>query len=307
MAGKGPNLIRKYVWLVDTINRNQKISFDDLNKQWRENEDLSGGTDLPKRTFENRRKAIEEMFDINIENERCDEYRYYIENSDDLNNGGLRSWIINTFCVSNTLLGSQSVKDRILLEYVPSGQAYLQTIIEAMKENRVLNMTYHSFWKDKEGNYDVHPYCVKLFRQRWYMVAQGTYHDEPRIYALDRIQELNVKDETFELPKDWDANEYFDGSYGIITNPHEEKQIVKIKVSASQANYIRSLKIHESQEEVECNEEYSIFTFFLRPELDFQQELLKNGEDVEVIEPQWFRNEIGEKIKRMWDKYKRKK
>ncbi len=303
MAGKGPNLIRKYVWLVDTINRNQKISFDDLNKKWRENVDLSGGADLPKRTFENWRKAIEEMFDINIENERCDEYRYYIENSDDLNNGGLRSWIINTFCVSNTLLGSQTIKDRILLEYVPSGQAYLQTIIEAMKENRVLNMTYQGFWKDKEGNYDVRPYCVKLFRQRWYMVAQGTYHDEPRIYALDRIQELNVKDETFELPKDWDANEYFDGSYGIITNPHEEKQLVKIKVSASQANYIRSLKIHESQEEVERNEEYSIFTFFLRPELDFQQELLKNGEDVEVLEPQWFRKDIGEKIKRMCDKY----
>ncbi len=115
MAGKGPNLIRKYVWLVDTINRNQKISFDDLNKKWKGNVDLSGGADLPKRTFENWRKAIEEMFDINIENERCDEYRYYIENSDDLNNGGLRSWIINTFCVSNTLLGSQSVKDRILL------------------------------------------------------------------------------------------------------------------------------------------------------------------------------------------------
>ena len=303
MAGKGPNLIRKYVWLVDTINRNQKISFDDLNKKWKGNVDLSGGADLPKRTFENWRKAIEEMFDINIENERCDEYCYYIENSDDLDNGGLRSWIINTFCVSNTLLGSQTIKDRILLEYVPSGQAYLQTIIEAMKENRVLNMTYHSYWKDKEGNYDVHPYCVKLFRQRWYMVAQGTYHDEPRIYALDRIQELNVKDETFELPKDWDANEYFDGSYGIITNPHEEKQEVKIKVSASQANYIRSLKIHESQEEVERNEEYSIFTFFLRPELDFQQELLKNGEDVEVLEPQWFRNDIGEKIKRMCDKY----
>ena len=308
MAGKGPNLIRKYVWLVDTINRSQKISFDDLNKKWKGNVDLSGGADLPKRTFENWRKTIEEMFDINIENERCDEYRYYIENREDLNNGGLRSWIINTFCVSNTLLCSQTIKDRILLEYVPSGQAYLQTIIEAMKENHVLNMTYHSFWKDKEGNYDVHPYCVKLFRQRWYMVAQGTYHDgEPRIYALDRIQELTVKNETFEMPKDWDAKEYFDGCFGIITDQQVEKQVIKIKVSASQANYIRSLKIHESQEEVERNEEYSIFTFFLRPQFDFQQELLKNGEGIEVLEPLWFRNEIGEKIKKMWDKYKKKK
>ena len=81
-------------------------------------------------------------------------------------------------------------------------------------------------------------------------------------------------------------------------------QPVKLKVSAGQANYIRDLKIHESQEEIERNEEYSVFTFNLRPEFDFQQEILKNGEEVEVLEPQRLREEIAGKIKRMSDSYK---
>lgn len=305
---KGQSLISKYVWVIDNIYRRRKISFKELNERWIHDTDISRGLDIPKRTFDNWRYAIWDLFHIEIVNENRGEYRYYIKNEGDINDGELRSWLYNTLCVSNAVASSQSVKDRILLEYVPSGQLYLQTIIEAMKENRVLNMTYHSFWKDEEKIYDVQPYCVKLFHQRWYMVAQGTYHDgEPRIYALDRIQELTVKDETFEMPKDWDAKEYFDGCFGIITDQQVEKQIIKIKASAGQANYIRSLKIHESQEEVERNEEYSIFTFFLRPQFDFQQELLKNGEGIEVLEPLWLRNEIGEKIKKMWDKYKRKK
>ena len=180
-----------------------------------------------------------------------------------------------------------------------------------MKENHVLNMTYHSYWKDEENNFDVQPYCVKLFRQRWYMVARSTYsyyyEKGPRIYSLDRIKYLHTTDETFEMPKDWTAKDFFDGCFGIIAEQSVKIQPIKLKVSAGQANYIRDLKMHESQEEIERNEEYSIFTFNLRPEFDFQQELLWNGEDVEVLEPLWLRKEIASKIKRMWNKYKEDK
>jgi hypothetical protein len=88
------------------------------------------------------------------------------------------------------------------------------------------------------------------------------------------------------MPKDWDAEEYFDGFIGVLCYNDCNKETVKIKVSTSQANYLRSLKLHESQEEVERNEDYSIFTYFLRPTYDFIQELLWNGEEVEVLEPQ---------------------
>ena len=171
---RGQGLISKYVWVIETISRSKKISFKELNEKWRDN-DISHGAELPKRTFKNWCDAIWDMFGINIANEGRGEYRYYIENEEDLSGNGLRSWLYNTLCVSNALANSLSIKDRIVLEYVPSGQDYLQSIIEAMKENRVLNMTYHSYWKDEENNFDDQPYCVKLFRQHWYMVARSTY------------------------------------------------------------------------------------------------------------------------------------
>ena len=251
----------------------------------------------------------QQWFGINITNENRGEYRYYIENIEDISKNGLRSWLYNTFCVSNAIVNSQSIKDRILLEYVPSGQNFLQPIIEAMKENRVLNITYHSYWKDEENNFDVQPYCVKLFRQRWYLVARSTYsyyYDKgPRIYSLDRILDLHTTDETFELPKNWNAEDFFDSCFGIIADQRIKPQRVKLKVSAGQANYLRDLKLHETQEEPEKNEEYSIFTYYLRPSYDFIQELLWNGADVEVLEPLSLRQDIANIVEQLHKKYKK--
>jgi hypothetical protein len=305
-SDRGQSLITKYVWVIETIYRHKKISFKELNKLWLR-DDISRGVEIPKRTFDNWRYVIWDMFGINIVNENCREYRYYIENEEDISKNGLRSWLYNTFCVSNALADSQSIKDRILLEYVPSGQQYLLPIIEAMKENRVLNITYHSYWKNEEDNFDIQPYCVKLFRQRWYMVGRNTssHNDEkgPRIYSLDRICHLNKTDETFLMPKDWDVNEYFAGSFGIIVDHRIEPQTVRLKVSVGQANYIRDLMIHETQEEIVRDEEYSIFSYYLRPSFDFIQEILWNGEDMEVLEPLWLRKEMAGIIQRMCNKY----
>ena len=303
---RGQSLISKYVWVIETIHRKRKISFKELNERWLQ-DDISRGVEIPKRTFDNWRYVIWDMFGINIVNENRGEYRYYIENEEDISKNGLRSWLYNTFCVSNAIANSQSIKDRILLEYVPSGQEYLQPIIEAMKENRVINITYHSYWKNEENSFDVQPYCVKLFRQRWYLVARSTYtyyfEKGPRIYSLDRIHDLHKTEETFEIPKDWSPQKFFDGCFGIIANQGKKPEQVKLKVSAGQANYLRDLKLHGSQEEIERKEEYSIFKYMLCPEYDFIQEILWNGEDMEVLEPLWLRQEIAGKLKRMWKKY----
>ena len=303
---RGQSLITKYVWVIETIYRRRKISFKELNELWLR-DDISRGVEIPKRTFDNWRYVISDMFGITIANENRGEYRYYIDNEDDLRHNGLRSWLYNTLCVSNTLARSQSIKNRILLEYIPSGQEYLQPIIDAMKENRVLNITYHSYWMDEETSFDVQPYCVKLFRQRWFLVARITnpyyYEQGPRVYALDRIHDLYATGETFKMPKDWDAQEFFNGCFGITADQKIDIQTIKLKVTASQANYIRDLKLHESQEECERNDEYSIFTYHLRPTFDFIQELLWNGADMEVLEPLQLREEIARIINRMNSMY----
>lgn len=298
----------KYIWIIENILRTKKISFKELNELWLHDLDISRGEDIPKRTFDNWRYAIWDIFGINIVNENHGEYRYYIENEEDIVNNGLRSWLFNTFCVSNVLSGSLRIKDRIILEYVPSGQEYLQPIVEAMKSNNVVTIVYRSYLKNVERCFDVQPFCVKLYYRRWYLIARGIesyfYGQGPRVYALDRIVALVKKDETFDMPKNWDASGYFEGCFGITTDRKIPPQNVKLKVSASQANYMRDLKLHESQQEVERNQEFSIFTFFIRPGLEFQQEILRNGEYVEVLEPEWLRCEISGVIRRMLDKYK---
>ena len=78
---------------------------------------------------------------------------------------------------------------------------------------------------------------------------------------------------------------------------------VRLKVSALQANYLRSLPLHESQAETERNEDYSIFAMQIRPTWDFQQEILRNADEMEILEPLWLRKEIAGVVKRMWDRY----
>lgn len=297
------NLINKYVWLTETIYKSGPITFEEINEKWLD-QDMDDKP-IPLRTFHKWRIAAEEMFNLNIECERRGGYHYYIDNADEIKSGGLRNWLLNTISVSNLLMDSQSLKDRILLEDVPSGQNHLAIILEAMKTNTQLSITYQSYWRDESYTFDIYPFCVKLFKQRWYLVAFSPYYDKVMIYALDRIFNIKKLDgETFNIPEDFEPEEFFQDYYGIIAGTGRKVESVKLKVSAGQANYLRSLRLHESQEETERNDEYSIFTLQVRPTFDFIQELLWNGADVEVLSPAWLRDEVAAIVKRMWNHYK---
>ena len=295
------NLLGKYVWLVETIYRAGRITFGEINQKWLD--DDMDNREIPLRTFHKWRIAAEEMFGLVIECERKGGYHYYIGNVSEIENGGLRSWLLNSISVNNLLLDSQQIKDRILLEDVPSGVEYLPMVIEAMKTNTVLRMTYQSYWREDSHTFDVHPYCVKLFRQRWYLVALSPYYEQVMIYSLDRVFGLRKQKERFKMPKDFAPAAFFRHYYGVIAGTKTKVEKVKIKVSAGQANYLRSLRLHPTQEETERNDEYSIFTLRLCPEFDFMMELLSKGEDVEVLEPLWLRNEVAGKVRRLYAKY----
>ena len=298
------NLLNKYVWLVETIYKSNGINFEELNKKWLDSE-LSEGVELPQRTFHKWRVAVEEMFGLNIECDCKRNYRYYISDADEFKDGNIRRWLLNTISISNLLVGNQQMKDRILLESIPSGQEYLSDIITAMKKGQCLYMTYQSYWRDKSSTFEVEPYCVKLFKQRWYLVARNPYYDKMMIYSLDRIHHLEIlTDKRFKMPDAFHSAEYFEEYYGVTVDNQYDVERIKLKASAGQANYLRSLPLHHSQQEIEGGEDYSVFELNIRPTYDFLQEILRNGENVEVLEPLWLREEIAGMVQRLCDKYK---
>lgn len=299
------DLFDKYIWLVDTIHRAGRITLREINEKWALSP-LYDGADIPRRTFNNWKEAIQQAFDINIECRRTGGYHYYIENPEDLENSTTRSWLLNTFTVKNIISESKGIRDRILLENVPSGQKHLTPIIDAMQGNRWLKLLHGSYWHEEPLTYTVQPWCLKLFNQRWYVSGYCHERNAFRTFSLDRIQELTVLDTTFEYPKDFNPEEYFADFFGIITSSEISKETIRIKAYGLQVNYLRSLPLHQSQKEVEKDPaaEWAVFEYRLRPATDFVFELLKHGNQLEVLSPQWLREGIARDIQEMAARYK---
>jgi len=294
------NLFNRYIWLVDTINRAGQINFEDINKKWVRT-DWSEGQKIPLRTFHNHRNKIEELFDINID---CNGYNQYFIATDI--DDGLRKWLLNTFTVNNLIHESYSLKDRILFAETPSGQFFLSTIIEAMRDGVTMQFQYKPFWHSKVLNLEINPYCVKIFKQRWYVLGENTELNAMRIYSLDRIQSITATNTKFKIPKDFKADVYFENAYGIVVHPKIPACEVKIKVFDKSRNYIKTLPLHYSQQEVESNTEYSIFKYYIAPTKDFIKETLSYGDEIEVLSPEILREEIINRIEEINNLYKRK-
>lgn len=291
-------LFNRYVWLVDTIYRAGRLTYEEINERWTRSALNSAGEDLPLKTFHNHKNAIQQMFDINIECDRRGGYVYYIENAEDMEQGGVRSWLLNTFAVNNLINESHHLKRRILFEEIPSGQQFLTPIIEAMRDSLRIEMTYRSFWRGESSTFEVEPFCIKVFRQRWYLVAQNVGRGVVRVYGLDRIEALQITENQFKLPPEFDAQCFFEDSFGVIVDMEVPIERVRIRIAEMQRQYVRSLPLHASQQEIEIGEEESIFEYRLRPTIDFQQELLTNAVnaegEVEVLEPLWLRKRMQE-------------
>lgn len=156
------SLIQKYIWVVKTIHRAGRITLKELNEKWRNNVDLSRGEDLPRQTFDRWKGGILDMFGIVIECEAKGGYHYYIANPSVMDRGELRTWLLDTYGTAEALSNNLAIHDRILTEDIPSSQDFFTMVLEAMKENRVLEITHRAFTVNEAKTYLVEPYCVKL-------------------------------------------------------------------------------------------------------------------------------------------------
>ena len=294
------NLINRYVWLVDTINRYGRITLKDLNDAWLRSE-ISEGKPLARRTFFHYRDGVEEMFDINIV---CDKstFEYYIDDSGGENNTRLQSWLVDSASLSGMLSNAHDISDRIILENVPSAREHLPIIIDAMKQNRRIRFSYKSYTRSQPTDGIVlEPYFVKIFKQLWYVIGMNIKDGAVKTYSLDRITQLNLLQDTFKMPDGVKPSEFFKDCFGIITNKNKAKRIV-LRVEPTQAKYFRALPLHASQME-EVHDNYSVFTYSMRITYDLKEEIMSHGSSIEVLEPTELKMLIQNELKQALDNY----
>ena len=310
------NLFGRYIWLIDTLRRYKRLTFQEINELWQES-GLGYGDVFPKRTFHNHQKAIADLFDVDIECDRKDRYRYYISEPERLESDNFRNWLISSYATLNQIQADSKLENRIVFEDIPSGQIWLTQIADAMRHNKVLRITHQGFGKPEPTTFDVEPYLLKVMKRRWYVVGRSPYYSKKNkksgrnpqevyfTYALDRILAIQQTEETFTLNKDFDAKRYFEGCCGIITSPAKPERIV-IRAYSDFADYLRTLPLHESQKELSDDDESTLFEYHLKPTFDFYQLVLAQGDQMEVLEPESVRNEMRNFVTNMMRFYKKK-
>ena len=295
------NQLQKYTWLIDTIKRAGKISLGELSDRWARNRNINDDKPLNRSTFNRWREAILSQFGVIIECQKAGGYFYYISNPEDIDDDKLRKWMLDSFAVGNIIGDNLSLKSRILVDEIPSSREYMPTILDAMRENRQIEITYHPFAKETSHTFSVAPYCVKLYENRWYLLGRNN-RGELRVYGLDRIESMKLLDATFALPKDFDATDFFANYFGIVIGSDVQPMRIVIRAYGSHKYYLQSLPLHHSQRMIEDSSEYADFELFLAPTYDFIMKLMQSGAKIGVVSPQKLRDEMS-----VWsrDLYKR--
>ena len=297
--------INRYVWLLNVLMQRKSLTFKEICDLW-DRSSLNDGKALALRTFHQHREAIAELFGVEIV---CDvaTYKYSIASPDELKNNSAQQWLFNSFAISNTIETGRNMKNRILFEEIPSGAEFAQTVVDAMQQNRVLFVDYKPFQGEKFDLY-LQPYAMRVYNQRWYVVGRFKESGAIRNIALDRILRMEITDEEFVLPEDFDANDYYAHTVGIFVNEKLKPQRVVLRTFGVSTEYMRSVPLHHSQREIATNgNEYSDFEYYLNLTPELTGKLLSKGDWVEVLEPKVLREEVKNNATSITNLYRKKR
>ena len=287
-------LIRRYVWLIDTIRRAGQITLEEINQKWLDERTLrlEHEGEIPERTFHRHRQAIADLFGIDILCNRYNGNTYYIENDDALNQPSFTSWLFNGLAIDNQLIGNKEMSRHIIFEETLKGSEFLSPIIEAMTKSQRIVLVYRRFSSSEATERVVEPYGLKQSKQRWYLIAKIEGNDKLTVFSLDRIESISLNGNLFEPDKNLDVNAYFDEVIGVNVDDDFDCESVRLRVYGRQRDYIDTLPLHKSQVIIARTKEYTNYELNLRPEYEFQHAILALGPDAEILSPQWLREEI---------------
>lgn len=307
--------LRRHLWILSKLYEKPKgLTYKEFAYEWEQTQLNTLKTTLPKRTFADCLRAIEEAFNVQISSDARNGYRYRIVNREWLEKDNVKDWLLSAFAVNGLLQDSKGLRDRVMYETIPSGNDYLLKVLDCMKGNRVINMVYQDFFDEEPCEVLLEPYFVRVFRQRWYVIGamrNASDGEEPeertkqgriRRYALDRVKQLDATEDTFKLPRGFTVESFFADAFGIIVEP-EVLKAERIRIKATDINhrrdYLRKLPMHWSQREVEKHSDYSIFEVTVMPTYDFIQHILSMSSEIEVISPEHVRKEVIRWIREM--------
>lgn len=298
------NKFERCLWIVSTLNDCGKASLRELNDKWKNYSLNYDGEEISARTFARDKDFIALTFQLDIEyNARLKKYE--LVNAKDLQSGSLYKYLLENFHVNMLTDITLRHRDKVMVQDVNTGVECLSVILNAIDKEQAISFDYVSYYnKETVYHYEVIPAFVRLFEHRWYVICEYMDHSQTRVLALERMSNVTMSKKKAVPSRDITPTDFYADCFGVI---HDDKQPTEVllKVFDKQVDYVRSLPIHSSQEEVETGDGYAIFRYYLRPSFDFVQHLLWQKK-VEVLSPLSLREEMIKELNEMLGRYNSK-
>lgn len=296
--------LKKCLYLINLMERKGPMTLKEINDYYQYSS-LYEGDEIQPRTFLRYKDYIDETFPCYIEfNQRTGRYELHRHQALYGEDDSLYDYLLSAYHIEGMTELALKHRDKILLSDAPTGVEFVQIILEAIDKKRGIECDYYSFNKKTKKHHVLIPYFLRTWEQRWYLVAEPENHPgELSVYALERMEDVELTDKKMIPSLNITAEEYFDGSFGVNHSDNQKPEVIRIKVYGAQVGYIRALPIHESQNEIEITEEWSIFEYRLVPCFNFYQQLLWHRERLEVLEPLHVRDEMKKTIEKMLEHY----
>lgn len=293
--------IRRYTLIIEKINRNQFPSFSDIQDYL---DDYGFG--VSKRTIERDIEAIRNEFGLEITYSRTKE-GYFIDKENSIN---MEAFLRFLEIVNTATLLSESLSDsKEALNYISFDKAgglkgieHLKPLLQAIKENRKIKFKHFSFQSQKNRTYTMLPYLLKEYQNRWYIVGIVIGLYQVRTFGLDRISQLELKEERFTPDPDINPKENFENIIGVVYETSKKQEVI-LSFTPSQGHYVKTLPMHSSQKVLVDNEEECRVALNIIPNYELIQHILMHHNNVKVIAPDWLKEEVKECLKSALEQY----
>ena len=235
------------------------------------------------RTLQRNIKTIEEVFGIEIQNVRGK--GYHIVGRDPVYTDRFKE-LLSEFEIISTVGSDSGTRDYIIPEQRRMMFSVdIQKILRSIKQRRKVRFSYSlPRLGGKEAEYLAEPYFLKQSQNRWYLVAmvEGVL----KCFELGRFKSFKVLDEDFIRDESVHAGNLFRDCFGIWDDPKMPVEDIRLRFSALDGRFIKTLPIHSSQKLAVETEEYVEVTLRLKITNDFVMALLSRSSSIEILAPQ---------------------
>ena len=180
------------------------------------------------------------------------------------------------------------------------GLEHFGKLLQAILTKRVLKLRYTPYGKT-QLTATIYPYFLKEYNDRWYLIAQVKGYDSYAHYALDRIDDFEEVAIPYKEP-DIEFEDYFDEVIGVTVPNHDSEDII-LRICKPRFDYIRTKPLHLSQRIVEENDYFAVVAINVKVNKELEALILSLGNDIEVLAPEFFREQVANKIRSMNQKY----